>query len=41
MYVNERTLDLGPDGRESIELFLRQAEDSGYIPKIPKIDFVM
>jgi 5,8-dihydroxy-2-naphthoate synthase len=41
MYVNERTLDLAPDGRESIELFLRQAEDSGYIPKIPKIDFVM
>jgi 5,8-dihydroxy-2-naphthoate synthase len=40
MYVNERTVDLGPDGRESIELFLRRAEESGYIPAIPKIDFV-
>ena len=41
MYVNDRTVDLGPDGRESIELFLRRAEESGYIPAIPKIDFVM
>ncbi len=41
MYVNERTVDLGPDGRASIEHFLTRAEDSGYIPKLPKIDFVM
>lgn len=41
MYVNERTLDLGADGRASIEYFLQRAEDSGYIPKLPKIDFVM
>jgi len=41
MYVNERTVDLGPDGRESIEFFLRRAEESGYIPAIPRIDFVM
>lgn len=41
MYVNERTLDLGPDGRASIELFLQRAEDSGYVPKLPKLDFVM
>jgi len=40
MYVNERTVDLGPDGRASIELFLQRAEDAGYVPKIPKIDFV-
>ena len=41
MYVNERTLDLGPDGRASIELFLQRAEGSGYVPKLPKLDFVM
>jgi 1,4-dihydroxy-6-naphthoate synthase len=40
MYVNERTLDLGPDGRASIELFLQRAEDSGYVPKLPKLDFI-
>lgn len=41
MYVNERTVDLGPDGRESIEFFLRRAEESGYVPAVQKIDFVM
>ncbi len=41
MYVNERTLDLGPDGRASIELFLRRAQDAGLIPALPPIDFVM
>ncbi len=41
MYVNERTVDLGPDGRASIEHFLQRAEDSGYVPKLPKLDFVM
>jgi 1,4-dihydroxy-6-naphthoate synthase len=41
MYVNERTLDLGPDGRASIEHFLQRAEDAALTPAIPKIDFVM
>lgn len=41
MYVNERTVDLGPDGRASIELFLQRAEDSSLVPKIPKIDFIL
>ncbi len=41
MYVNQRTIDLGPDGRASIELFLRRAEDSALIPAVPNIDFVM
>lgn len=40
MYVNERTVDLGPDGRASIELFLRRAADSGLVPEIPNIDFI-
>jgi len=41
MYVNERTLDLGPDGRASIELFLQRAQDERLIPELPPIDFVM
>ena len=41
MYVNERTLDLGPDGRASIELFLRRAQEAALIPPLPPIDFVM
>ncbi|MDQ6768154.1 MAG: ABC transporter substrate-binding protein [Candidatus Eremiobacteraeota bacterium] len=41
MYVNERTVDLGADGRASIQYFLQRAEDSGYVPKLPKIDFIM
>jgi 1,4-dihydroxy-6-naphthoate synthase len=41
MYVNERTIDLGPDGRASIELFLQRAQDAGFIPPLPPIDFVM
>ena len=41
MYVNERTVDLGPVGRASIEHFLQRAEYSVYVPKLPKLDFVM
>jgi 1,4-dihydroxy-6-naphthoate synthase len=41
MYVNQRTLDLGPDGRASIEHFLQRAEDAALIPRLPEIDFVM
>jgi 1,4-dihydroxy-6-naphthoate synthase len=41
MYVNERTLDLGPDGRASIEHFLRRAQDAALIPELPTLDFVM
>jgi 1,4-dihydroxy-6-naphthoate synthase len=41
MYVNERTLDLGPDGRASIEHFLQRAQDAALIPTLPPIDFVL
>ncbi len=41
MYVNDRTVDLGPDGRASIELFLQRAQDAGYIPAVPRIDFIL
>jgi 1,4-dihydroxy-6-naphthoate synthase len=40
MYVNERTVDLGPDGRASIEHFLQRAQDADLVPKVPKIDFI-
>lgn len=40
MYVNERTLDYGDDGRESVRLFLQRAADMGKIPGMPPLDFV-
>jgi len=40
MYVNERTLDYGDDGRESVKLFLQRATDMGVIPAMPPLDFV-
>ncbi len=40
MYVNEKTLELGDDGRASIELFLAKAEEYEMIPKVGKVMFV-
>ena len=40
MYVNERTLDYGPDGREAIRKLLEMGHDRGIIPMEPKVDFV-
>lgn len=40
MYVNERTLDYGDDGRESVRLFLERAAKMGVIPAMPALDFV-
>jgi len=39
MYVNERTLDYGDDGRESVRMFLQRAADMGVIPAMPPLDF--
>jgi 1,4-dihydroxy-6-naphthoate synthase len=41
MYVNERTVDLGDDGRKSIALFLRLGAEAGIVPAVNTIDFVM
>ncbi len=41
MYVNERTLDLGENGRRSIEQFLSRGAQAGIIEPVGKIDFVM
>ncbi len=40
MYVNERTLDYGPDGREAIRKLLDLGHERGVIPIAPQVDFV-
>ncbi|HET6169524.1 MAG TPA: MqnA/MqnD/SBP family protein [Terracidiphilus sp.] len=40
MYVNERTLDYGKDGREAIRKLLQVGHEKGLIPIEPKVDFV-
>lgn len=40
MYVNERTLDYGPDGRQAIRKLLDLGHQRGIIPIAPQVDFV-
>lgn len=40
MYVNQRTLDLGVEGKRSIELFLSEAAEKQLIPGMPVLEFV-
>jgi len=40
MYVNERTLDYGKDGREAITKLLEMGYAAGIIPHKPAVDFV-
>jgi 1,4-dihydroxy-6-naphthoate synthase len=40
MYVNERTLDYGTDGREAIRKLLDLGHERGIIPIAPQVDFV-
>jgi 1,4-dihydroxy-6-naphthoate synthase len=40
MYVNDRTLDYGPDGREAIRKLLDLGYERGIIPITPQVDFV-
>jgi len=40
MYVNERTLDYGADGREAIRKLLDIGFEKGIIPIAPQVDFV-
>jgi 1,4-dihydroxy-6-naphthoate synthase len=39
MYVNERTLDYGPDGRQAIRKLLDLGHQRGIIPIAPLVDF--
>jgi 1,4-dihydroxy-6-naphthoate synthase len=40
MYVNERTLDYGPDGREAVRRLLDMGHAAGIIPNKAKVEFV-
>ncbi len=40
MYVNERTVDMGADGREAIALILKRGHERGLVPAVPELDFV-
>ena len=40
MYVNERTIDYGDDGREAIDRILTMGYERGIIPVKPRVDFV-
>jgi len=40
MYVNERTLDYGEDGKEAIRKLLTMGHERGIIPQEVKIEFI-
>ena len=40
MYVNERTLDYGDDGRRAVRELLRRGHEAGLVPDVGDIDFV-
>ena len=40
MYVNERTLDYGKDGRQAIVKLLEMGHEAGIIPQRPNVEFV-
>jgi 1,4-dihydroxy-6-naphthoate synthase len=40
MYVNERTLDYGKDGRAAIATLLEMGHKAGIIPQKPNVEFV-
>jgi 1,4-dihydroxy-6-naphthoate synthase len=40
MYVNDRTLNYGEDGREAIRKLLEMGYDRGIIPTRATVDFV-
>jgi len=40
MYVNERTLDYGEDGREAVRRLLDMGHKAGIIPYAPRVDWV-
>jgi len=40
MYVNQRTLDYGADGRHAVQLFLNRGFEAGIIPHRVEVEFV-
>ncbi len=39
MYVNQRTLDYGPDGRQAVRLFLERGVEAGILPASVNVEF--
>jgi 1,4-dihydroxy-6-naphthoate synthase len=39
MYVNQRTLDYGDDGRRAVRLFLDRGHEAGVIPHRVEVEF--
>ncbi|MGQ9524297.1 MAG: MqnA/MqnD/SBP family protein [Armatimonadota bacterium] len=39
MYVNERTLEIGEDGREAVRLFLQMGIENGFVPGTAAVEF--
>lgn len=39
MYVNQRTLDYGPDGREAVHLILQRGVEAGILPGPVQVEF--
>jgi len=40
MYVNDRTLDYGEDGRAAVAELLRRGHEAGLVDRAPRVDFV-
>jgi 1,4-dihydroxy-6-naphthoate synthase len=40
MYVNERTLDYGEDGKKAVQLLLNRGHEAGIIPHRVEVDFI-
>ena len=40
MYVNDRTLDYGDDGRAAVAELLRRGREAGLLDRAPAVDFV-
>ena len=40
MYVNDRTLDYGEDGREAVAELLRRGREAGLIDRDVRVDFI-
>ncbi len=40
MYVNDLTLDMGPEGQKGIDLLLRRGQECGIVPGVDRIEFV-
>jgi 1,4-dihydroxy-6-naphthoate synthase len=40
MYVNERTLDYGSDGREAVRRLLDMGHKAGIIPQVARVEFI-